>query len=114
MRSRDPSVNLKALRPNTGFVQDFRRKAHGIFRGSTRSDKGQRLAQRVRSILDPAFAMPMGIVADRNRLTIGGANTVWEYRKMPAVAKKAGTGGQARRLLSAAQRIHVTGDNKSK
>ena len=56
----------------------------------------------------------MGIVADRNRLTIGGVNTVWENRKMPAVAKKAGTGGQARRLLSAAQRIHVTGDNKSK
>src|SRR6187549_1358655 len=34
------------------------------------------------------FAKPMGIVADQNRLTIGGANTVWEYRNMPAVAKK--------------------------
>ena len=33
------------------------------------------------------FAKPMGIVADHTRLTIGGANTVWEYRNMPAVAK---------------------------
>jgi hypothetical protein len=63
--------------------------AHGIFRGTTRLDK--RSASRATcaiSILDQAFAKPMGIVADRNRLTIGGANTVWEYRKMPAVAKK--------------------------
>ena len=33
------------------------------------------------------FAKPMGIAADHNRLTIGGANTVWEYRNMPAVAQ---------------------------
>ena len=48
------------------------------------------------------FSKPMGIVADPTRLTIGGANTVWEYRNMPALAQKAGAGGQARRLLSAA------------
>ena len=40
-------MKLKALRPNTGFVQHFRRRAHGIFRGSTRSDKGQRFALNV-------------------------------------------------------------------
>ena len=34
------------------------------------------------------FTKPMGIAADSNRLTIGGANTVWEYRNMPAVAQK--------------------------
>src|SRR5712664_1716159 len=34
------------------------------------------------------FSKPMGIVADHTRLTIGGANTVWEYRNMPALAKK--------------------------
>ena len=33
------------------------------------------------------FAKPMGIAADHLRLTIGGANTVWEYRNMPAVAE---------------------------
>src|SRR5690349_20453822 len=35
-----------------------------------------------------SFAKHMGIVADQNTLTIGGSNTVWEYRNMPAVAKK--------------------------
>ncbi len=49
-----------------------------------------------------SFAKPMGIVADHSRLTIGGANTVWEYRNMPAVAQKLEPAGQARRLLSAA------------
>src|SRR5207247_10079731 len=34
------------------------------------------------------FAKPMGIAADRARLTIGGANSVWDYRNMPAVASK--------------------------
>jgi len=33
------------------------------------------------------FAKPMGIAADNTRLTIGGANTVWEYRNMPAWRK---------------------------
>src|SRR5881628_2822810 len=34
------------------------------------------------------FTKPMGIAADRARLTIGGANSVWDYRNMPAVASK--------------------------
>src|SRR5436190_13537024 len=34
------------------------------------------------------FQKPMGITADAQRLTIGGANTVWYYRNMPAVAQK--------------------------
>ncbi|HEY7496229.1 MAG TPA: DUF4915 domain-containing protein [Candidatus Tectomicrobia bacterium] len=32
------------------------------------------------------FAKPMGIAADQARLTIGGTNTVWEYRNVPAVS----------------------------
>ena len=35
-----------------------------------------------------AFAKPMGIAVDANRLSIGGTNTVWYYRNMPAVARK--------------------------
>ena len=34
------------------------------------------------------FAKPMGIAADGARLTIGGTNTVWYYRNVPAVAQK--------------------------
>ena len=34
------------------------------------------------------FAKPMGIAADQQRLTVGGSNTVWDYRNMPAVAQK--------------------------
>src|SRR5690349_24968741 len=34
------------------------------------------------------FAKPMGIVADYNRLTIGGASAVWEYHNMSAMAQK--------------------------
>ena len=56
----------------------------------------------------------MGVVADRNRLTIGGVNTVWEYRKMPAVAKKLEPAGKHVACCLPPQRIHVTGDNKSK
>ena len=47
-----------------------------------RSDNG-RLNTHFRT-----FSKPTGIVADPTRLTIGGANTVWEYRNMPALAKK--------------------------
>lgn len=35
-----------------------------------------------------AFGKPMGIAADHSRLTIGGTNTVWYYRNVPAVAAK--------------------------
>jgi uncharacterized protein (TIGR03032 family) len=55
------------------------------------------------------FAKPMGIVADQNRLTIGGANTVWEYRNMPAVAKKLNPPGK-HDACYLPRRIHVTGD----
>jgi len=55
------------------------------------------------------FAKPMGIVADQNRLTIGGANTVWEYRNMPAVAKKLEPAGK-HDACYLPRRIHVTGD----
>jgi uncharacterized protein (TIGR03032 family) len=55
------------------------------------------------------FAKPMGIVADQNRLTIGGANTVWDYRNMPAVAKKLEPAGK-HDACYLPRRIHVTGD----
>ena len=55
------------------------------------------------------FAKPMGIVADQDRLTIGGANTVWEYRNMPAVAKKLEPPGK-HDACYLPRRIHVTGD----
>jgi uncharacterized protein (TIGR03032 family) len=55
------------------------------------------------------FSKPMGIVADQNRLTIGGANTVWEYRNMPAVAKKLDPPGKHDACFLP-RRIHVTGD----
>ncbi len=34
------------------------------------------------------FSKPMGLAADQARLTIGGTNTVWYYRNMPALAPK--------------------------
>ena len=55
------------------------------------------------------FSKPMGIVADHTRLTIGGANTVWEYRNMPALAKKLEPPGK-HDACYLPRRIHVTGD----
>jgi uncharacterized protein (TIGR03032 family) len=55
------------------------------------------------------FAKPMGIAADNSRLTIGGANTVWEYRNMPAVAQKLEPAGK-HDACYLPRRIHVTGD----
>jgi len=55
------------------------------------------------------FFKPMGIVADPTRLTIGGANTVWEYRNMPALAKKLEPAGK-HDACYLPRRIHVTGD----
>lgn len=55
------------------------------------------------------FHKPMGIAADGARLTIGGANTVWFYRNVPAVAPKL----EPKNKHDAAylpRRIHVTGD----
>ena len=53
------------------------------------------------------FTKPMGIAADHARLTIGGANTVWEYRNMPAVAKKLEPAGK-HDACYLPRRIHVT------
>ena len=56
-----------------------------------------------------AFDKPMGIAADRSRLTIGVANTVWEFRDMPAVARKLEPAGQYDACYLP-RRIHITGD----
>ena len=55
------------------------------------------------------FAKPMGIVADHTRLTIGGANTVWEWRDMPALARKLDPPGN-HDACYLPRSIHVTGD----
>jgi tetratricopeptide (TPR) repeat protein len=55
------------------------------------------------------FAKPMGIAADQQRLTIGGANMVWDYRNMPAVAQKLEPVGK-HDACYLPRRIHVTGD----
>lgn len=55
------------------------------------------------------FHKPMGITADAQRLTIGGANTVWYYRNMPAVAEKLEPLGKHDTCYMPRQ-IHVTGD----
>ena len=35
-----------------------------------------------------SFNKPMGMAVDGQRLTVGGKNTVWYYRNMPALAPK--------------------------
>jgi uncharacterized protein (TIGR03032 family) len=55
------------------------------------------------------FAKPMGIAADQARLTIGGTNTVWYYRNVPAVAPKLEPAGK-HDACYIPRRIHVTGD----
>ena len=55
------------------------------------------------------FAKPMGIAADAARLTVGGTNTVWHYRNMPAVAAKLDPPGK-HDAAYLPRRIHVTGD----
>lgn len=55
------------------------------------------------------FHKPMGITGDMNHLTIGGANTVWYYRNMPAVARKLEPEGKHDACYLPRQ-IHVTGD----
>ncbi|MGH9649485.1 MAG: TIGR03032 family protein, partial [Terriglobales bacterium] len=56
-----------------------------------------------------SFGKPMGIAADRSRLTIGGTNTVWYYRNLPAVAPKLEPRGR-HDACYLPRRIHVTGD----
>ncbi|MCP5096049.1 MAG: TIGR03032 family protein [Chloroflexi bacterium] len=55
------------------------------------------------------FAKPMGIAADHSRLTVGGTNTVWYYRNMPAVAAKLDPPNK-HDACYLPRRIHVTGD----
>jgi uncharacterized protein (TIGR03032 family) len=56
-----------------------------------------------------SFTRPMGIAADSARLTIGGTNTVWYYRNVPAVAPKLEPVGK-HDACYIPRRIHVTGD----
>lgn len=55
------------------------------------------------------FGKPMGIVSDGARLTVGGQNTVWTYRNLPAVAQKLEPVGKHDACYLPRQ-IHVTGD----
>jgi uncharacterized protein (TIGR03032 family) len=55
------------------------------------------------------FSKPMGIAADRTRLTMGGVNTVWFYRNLPELAPKLEPKGK-HDACYVPRRIHVTGD----
>ncbi|MEM7114421.1 MAG: TIGR03032 family protein [Chloroflexota bacterium] len=55
------------------------------------------------------FSKPMGIANDYARLTIGGTNTVWFFRNMPAVAPKLEPQGKHDAAFLP-RSIHVTGD----
>jgi uncharacterized protein (TIGR03032 family) len=56
-----------------------------------------------------SFAKPMGIAADRTRLSIGGTNTVWEYRNVPAVTRTLEPPDK-HDACYVPRRLHVTGD----
>jgi uncharacterized protein (TIGR03032 family) len=55
------------------------------------------------------LAKPMGIAADHARLTIGGTNTVWEYRNIPAAARTLDPPDK-HDACYVPRRLHVTGD----
>jgi uncharacterized protein (TIGR03032 family) len=55
------------------------------------------------------FNKPMGLAVDGQRLTVGGQNTVWYYRNMPAVAPKLAPSGKHDAAYLPRQ-VHVTGD----
>jgi len=55
------------------------------------------------------FEKPMGIAVKGNRLGIGGANTVWEYRNVPAVAARLEPRGK-NDACYLPRHIHITGD----
>jgi uncharacterized protein (TIGR03032 family) len=55
------------------------------------------------------LAKPMGIAADGARLTIGGAQTVWEYRNIPAVVRTLDS-PDTHDACYVPRRLHVTGD----
>lgn len=56
-----------------------------------------------------AFTRPMGIAADGARISVGGTNTVWHYRNVPAVGAKLDPPGRHDAAFLP-RRIHVTGD----
>jgi uncharacterized protein (TIGR03032 family) len=55
------------------------------------------------------LAKPMGIAADRARLSVGGTNTVWEYRNIPAVTRTLEP-PDTHDACYVPRRLHVTGD----
>ncbi|MGH7884806.1 MAG: TIGR03032 family protein [Thermodesulfobacteriota bacterium] len=55
------------------------------------------------------FSKPMGIAVKDNRLTIGGANTIWYYRNVPAVAPKLEPKDKHDSCFIP-RKVHVTGD----
>ena len=55
------------------------------------------------------FTKPMGIAGGAARLTIGGTNTVWEYRNVPAVTGTMEPPGKYDACY-VPRRLHVTGD----
>lgn len=55
------------------------------------------------------FSKPMGIAVEGASLTIGGTNTVWYYRNVPAVAPKLEPRGK-HDACYLPRRLHVTGD----
>lgn len=55
------------------------------------------------------FEKPMGIAVKNNRLAIGGAKTVWEFRNVPAVAARLEPAGK-HDACYLPRNIHITGD----
>ena len=49
------------------------------------------------------FDRPMGVCEKDGRLSIGGTNTVWEYRNVPGCGAQAGPARETRCVLRAAQ-----------
>ena len=66
--------------------------------------EGERLNTHFRS-----FGKPMGLAVRGNQFAIGGVNTVWDYRNMPAVAPKIPPEGK-HDACYVPRRMHVTGD----
>jgi hypothetical protein len=56
-----------------------------------------------------SFNKPMGMAVDGQRLTVGGKNTVWYYRNMPALAPKLEPKGR-HDAAYIPREVHVTGD----
>ncbi len=56
-----------------------------------------------------SFGKPMGIAADHARFTLGGTNTVWYYRNVPALAAKLDPAGKYDGCY-VPRRLHITGD----